>query len=112
MVQRSFSTMNSLASAKDKYRLAVGGFKGTTTDPMKNHNRRYFSTKDDDNDNTHLNCALIHGPKEPMGGWWYDSCYNIAPNIIYNRWYGMELNSQYHTLPYIEIKVRPHNCNI
>ena len=27
-----------VASAKDKYKLTVGGFQGTTTDPMAYHN--------------------------------------------------------------------------
>ena len=102
-----------VASAKDKYKLTVGGFQGTTTDPMMRHNGMYFTTKDYDNDiHAGGNCALFYGPKEPIGGWWYDKCWTIAPNSIYNYRYGMMLNSQYHTLPYIEIKVRPHNCNI
>ena len=40
-----------VASAKDKYKLTVGGFQGTTTDPMAYHNGMYFTTKDNDNDN-------------------------------------------------------------
>ena len=30
-----------VASAKDKYKLTVGGFQGTTTDPMAYHNGMY-----------------------------------------------------------------------
>ena len=48
-----------VASAKDKYKLTVGGFQGTTTDPMAYHNGMYFTTKDSDNDKNNKNCAII-----------------------------------------------------
>ena len=57
-----------VASAKDKYKLTVGGFQGTTTDPMAYHHGMYFTTKDNDNGNS--NCTLLYGLKEPIGGWW------------------------------------------
>ena len=102
-----------VASAKDKYKVTVGGFQGTTTDPMAHHNGMNFTTKDgDNNDNYDGSCALLLGLKEPLGGWWYNSCSHITPNIIYNHRYGMQLNKNWHTLPYIEIKLRPHKCNI
>ena len=103
-----------VASAKDKYKLTVGGFQGTTTDPMAYHNQMSFTTKDNDNDNSIYNCALVYGPIEPRGGWWFRSCWptGMAPNIIYNHKDGVCLNNQYHALPFIEIKIRPHNCNI
>ena len=103
-----------VASAKDKYKLTVGGFQGTTTDPMAYHNEMYFTTKDNDNDHNGKNCALAYGLKKPIGGWWYKSCWpgGTAPNIIYKHREGIYLNSQWHTLPYIEIKLRPHKCNI
>ena len=102
-----------VASAKDKYKLTVGGFQGTTTDPMVLHNGMYFTTKDNDNDNIDgVNCATLHSSiGKPEGGWWHNKCWEIAPNIMYNR-YGMYLNRKVHTLPYIEIKLRPHKCNI
>ena len=88
-----------VASAKDKYKLTVGGFQGTTTDPMTYQNGMNFTTKD--NDNYSGNCALIYGLNKPLGGWWYKSCWpgGTAPNIIYNHPDGMYLNSQWHTLP-------------
>ena len=101
-----------VASAKDKYKLTVGGFQGTTTDPMAHHNGMNFTTKGNDNDNSGGNCALAYGLKEPIGGWWYNTCWTIAPNSIYNFRFGIKLNSQWYTLPYIEIKLRPHKCNI
>ena len=56
-----------VASAKDRYKLTVGGFQGTTTDPMAFNNRMYFTTKDKDNDVWRYNCALQNG--DPTGGW-------------------------------------------
>ena len=50
-----------VASTKDKYRLTVGGFQGTTTDPMAYHNGMNFSDKDRDNDLSDTNCALLYG---------------------------------------------------
>ena len=103
-----------VASAKEKYKLTIGGFQGATTDPMAYHNQLNFTTKDNDNDNNKYNCALLYGPEKPSGGWWFRSCWptGIAPNIIYNQWDAVYLNSQYHALPFIEIKIRSHNCNI
>ena len=68
-----------VASAKDKYKLTVGGFQGTTTDPMAYHNGMYFTTKDNDNDNRGSNCALLMlVSTKPNGGWWYNACWHIT----------------------------------
>ena len=98
-----------VASAKDKYKVTVGGFQGTTTDPMTVHNGMKFTTKVSDNDPWHSNCALWSGPG---GGWWYKDCTYIQPNVKYKGANGAYLNGKWHTLPFIEIKIRPHNCNI
>ena len=98
-----------VASAKDNYKLTVGGFQGTTTDPMADHNGMKFTTRDRDNDPWGSNCALWSGPG---GGWWYFYCANIQPNIQYNGTHGIFLIGQWHTLPFTEMKIRPHNCNI
>ena len=97
-----------VASAKDKYKLTVGGFQGTTTDPMAYHNGMYFTTTDSDNDQSSSNCAQRYGPG---GGWWYNNCFNIQPNVKYKGRYGVYL-SKWHVFHFIEIKIRPHNCNI
>ena len=76
-----------VASAKDKYKLTVGGFQGTTTDSMAYHNGMNFTTRDRDNDQwDSVNCAqyLRHGPG---GGWWYKGCTNIQPNVAYKGTY-------------------------
>ena len=102
-----------VASAKDKYKLTVGGFQGTTTDPMVNQNGMYFTTKDSDNDQWSRNCAINnYGHSTPAGGWWYKRCSIIQPNLFYNHANMIYLNNKWHTLPFIEMKVRPHNCNI
>ena len=98
-----------VASAKDKYKLTIGGFQGTTTDPMAYHNGMNFTTMDSDNDIWGNNCALWSGPG---GGWWYEVCAYVQPNVQYKHGSGVILNNRWHTLPFIEIKVRPHNCNI
>ena len=102
-----------VASAKDKYKLTVGGFQGTTNDPMAYHNGMYFTTKDSDNDKWSKNCAIdSYGSGTPTGGWWYKSCQYTQLNTLYNHNRAIYLNSKYHPLPFIEIKIRPHNCNI
>ena len=105
-----------VASAKDKYKLTVGGFQGTTTDPMANHNGMYFTTKDSDNDQRGSNCALLLGPTKPTGGWWYNSCWHINPNNYYSKtsYVILFLNDIWDYTPprFTEIKIRPHNCNI
>ena len=68
--------------------------------------------QDSDNDqNGHINCAqyLRHGPG---GGWWYNGCMNIQPNVVYKGTYGVFLNSKWHVFHFIEMKIRPHSCNI
>ena len=67
--------------AKDnKYKLTVGGFQGTSTDPMAYHNGMYFTTKDSDNDEWSKNCQI--DDRAPAGGWWHKQCLRIRPNII------------------------------
>ena len=102
-----------VASAKDKYKLTVGGFQGTTTDPMvERHNGMNFTTKDNDNDRRSDNCALLSGLSVPHGGWWYHACWRINPNNFYKQYHGVTLNNNWYTLPFVEIKIRPVQCNI
>ncbi|XP_060074331.1 ficolin-1-like [Ylistrum balloti] len=54
-----------------KYQLTIGGFKGNVGDMLNNHNQKYFSTYDNDNDKAvSRDCA-----KFAHGGWWYHNCY-------------------------------------
>ncbi|XP_065915587.1 ficolin-3-like [Dysidea avara] len=71
---------------KDKYKLTVGGFQGTTTDPMEYHNGLFFTTKDSDNDEkVDDNCALANNAIYTNGGWWFKNCWRVAPNIYGRR---------------------------
>ena len=102
-----------VASAKYKYELTVGGFLGTTTDPMVYHNGMNFTTIDSDNDQWDRNCAIDNfGRNVPTGGWWYNQCKRIQPNVLYNHYSAVYLNRELFPLPFIEMKIRPHNCNI
>ena len=102
-----------VASAKDKYKLTVGGFQGTTTDPMAYHSEMNFTTKDSDNDPWHRNCAIDNfGPTRPAGGWWYRNCRQVDPNHFYNHNSGVYLYQKWLPLPFVEMKIRPLNCNI
>jgi len=98
-----------VALAKDKCKLTVGRFQGTTTDPMVQHNEMNFTTKDSDNDQLGRNCALCYGLSAPIGGWWFKNCWAVAPNIFYNHWEGIYLKGRAHSLPFIEIKIRPQD---
>ena len=96
-----------VASAKDKYKLTVGGFQGTITDPMGDG--MYFTTKDRDNDrHGGANCALWN---KETGGWWYNSCGNMWPNSNFRSTFGIFFNRKFHPFRFMEIKIQPNNCN-
>ena len=63
-----------------------------------------FSTKDRDNDEGSGNCANI------AGAWWYKSCAYVHPNRQYKHRDSIYLNSKWHPLLFIEIKIKPHKC--
>ena len=101
-----------VASAKDKYRLSVGGFQGTIDDPMVYHHEMYFTTIDSDNDQrAGGNCAKANGPSYTHGGWWFKSCWHIALNS-YGRRNGVYIGNQGHAFTHTEMKIRPFQCSI
>ena len=97
--------------ASDDYRLSISGFSGNTTDPFHSLHKMKFTTRDRDNDKFVLNCA-VNAANDNAGGWWYNVCSNIFLNNQYNNYYSVYLNNQWHSLPFIEIKIRPVNCNL
>ena len=102
-----------VASAKDKYKVTVGGFQGTTTDPMVWHNEMNFTTKDSDNDRWHKNCAIDNSHyTKPTGGWWYNACHSINFNHYYSLGNDIKLSDGWHHAIFSEIKIRPLNCSI
>ena len=95
--------------ASDDYQLSISGFSGNTTDPIiagggYNLNGMKFTTRDRDNDKRSCNCA-------GTGGWWYHHCSLILLNNRYNHYF-MNLNSQWYSFPFVELKIRPVNCNL
>ena len=98
--------------AEDMYALTIGGFQGTSDDPMAYHNRMKFTTKDVDNDNVKFrNCALYKGAEEPTGGWWYDRCWRINPNmIIEDNTSGLAFNNYWFGFKSVQMKIRPLDC--
>ena len=102
-----------VGSASDDYQLSISGFSGNTTDPINSDhsvNIIKFTTRDQDNDKWGLNCA-VHYRGGNAGGWWYNSCSQTYPNHQYNHKYSVYLSGQWYSLPFIEIKIRPLNCN-
>ena len=63
----------SVGSATEKYPLSIGGYIGV--DGNQYHTRMKFSTPDNDNDISSINCAAKH-----KTGWWYSNCYSTNPN--------------------------------
>ena len=107
--------------ATEQYPLTISGFSGYTTDPFKSHlttarhhaalNTMNFTTRDQDNDLCVNNCnCAIAGYDGLSGGWWYNRCADINPNSQYKYKYGLYLNGKWHSLSFIEIKIRPKNC--
>ena len=103
--------------ATDNYRLSISGFTGITpTDPFTTHNINglQFTTYDRDNDEwSSNNCAVKgHGSTAP-GGWWYSRCFHINLNYNYGGPYGfIWLPGTWYSPTFIEMKIRPSNCEI
>ena len=100
--------------ASDDYRLSISGFSGNTTDPITGShslNGMKFTTRDRDNDKWSSNCA-VHDAGGNAGGWWYNACSHTHPNHQYNHRYSVRLNGRWHSLSFIEIKIRSLNCNL
>ena len=97
--------------ATEQYPLTTSGFTGYTNDPFGNAlNTMKFTTRDQDNDRWHRNCADPADHNGINGGWWHNNCANIFPNNQYKHKYGIVLNGQWHSLPFIEMKIRLKNC--
>ena len=55
---------------------------GNATDKLTYHNGSKFSTKDQDNDGSTVNCAAQNPVK---GAWWYDDCKESNLNGVYRN---------------------------
>ena len=98
-----------IGSAEDQYPLNISGFDGIGLTDLFNTgtplNGMKFSSRDQDNDLSGNNCAFV------LGGWWHNQCSNIAINYIYGSIY-LALKYQNLYLTFVEMKIRPQNCNI
>ena len=106
----------SVGPATDNYRLNISGFTGISPyDPTTTTFGQQFTTYDRDNDQwNNGNCAL-HGHGGQSGGWWHSDCNRINLNYNYNhtgRWGFMYVADQWYDPIFIEMKIRPVNCEI
>ena len=99
----------SVGPAENQYLLSISGFDSVElSDPFSTYgsmNGMKFSSHDRDNDLWSRNCA------QHRGGWWHRSCGEIMLNNDYNYSYTVKINRQYYALPFVEIKIRPLNCD-
>ena len=103
----------SVGPANSFYQLSITGFTGITTNPFDSGhplNGMKFTTKDRDNDKWGSNCAVTANSGN-AGGWWYKSFSWIHPNHRYNNLHSIDLNGKWHSLPFIEMKIKPITCN-
>ena len=100
--------------AKDHYRLTISGFDDVGLGNPFVHNPHSdslngmaFTSRDRDNDIWSHNCAIASN----KGGWWYKMCSAVRLHNKYNDEHTILLNGMWHALPFMEIKIRPLNCN-
>ena len=104
----------------EQYPLTISGFEGYTVDPFflntfhfrdSINGMAFTTTRDRDNDKWFTNCAA-DGWEGKAGGWWYRQCSTIPLNQKYDSNSTIFLNNHWYNLPFVEIKIRPRNCNI
>ena len=98
-----------IGSAEDQYPLNISRFDSIgLTDPFYTLplNGLKFSSRDRDNDlSSPYNCAI------GCGGWWHNRCSHIYLNCHY-RSIHMYINQGNHYPTFVEMEIRPQNCNI
>ncbi|XP_036039024.1 ficolin-2 isoform X2 [Onychomys torridus] len=81
--KRDFAKYSSfkIEGEAEKYKLILGNFVGGGAgDSLTSHNNQFFTTKDQDNDQSSSNCALSY-----HGAWWYSGCHHSNLNGLYLR---------------------------
>ena len=87
--------------ADSNYRLKIGEYVGPLAkNGLNYHNNTEFSTRDNDNSSSDINCAEFFG-----GGWWYRDCYNVLPTGKVIQWGSGDYDA-------IEMKIRPRECQL
>ncbi|XP_065896274.1 fibrinogen-like protein A [Dysidea avara] len=97
------------------YYVYLGKLLGITpTDPIRTggHNYRSFTTYDRDNDRYSGCCATRYGRLRGNGGWWYNKCWHINPNLKFgpSQFGFLYLAGRWYNPRWIEMKIRPRNC--
>ena len=92
------------------YVLHIGAaerIEGIGFDYMAYHNGHQFTTFDNNNDRSGVNCATNIG-----GGWWYYHCFDSALTRIHSAGKNVYNRpaSRYHYFPHVEVKIRPKAC--
>uniref|UniRef100_A0A8C5NZ69 Ficolin B n=1 Tax=Jaculus jaculus TaxID=51337 RepID=A0A8C5NZ69_JACJA len=80
---RNFAKYSSFSvkGETEKYKLVLGSFVGGDAgDSLRAQNNKFFSTKDQDNDLSSSNCAVLY-----HGAWWYSECHLSNLNGLYLR---------------------------
>ena len=99
-----------IGSAEDQYPLNISGFDSIgLTDPFITGvqlNGMKFSTRDRDNDlRAGYNCG------DRNGAWWHYGCSHIEIHMEINR-IRIRVNGQWQHPAFVEMKIRPQNCDI
>ena len=68
----------SVGDSASKYILTATGYSGTARNSLARHNGQRFTTRDQDNDASSINCAQSN-----EGGWWYWDCFDSNLNGPY-----------------------------
>ena len=98
-----------IGDAASKYVLNISGFSGNvSSENLRYHNGKRFSTYDQDNDSNDGNCAAVCN-----GGWWYGDCFKVhlngpyykTPGFSYYMTWNHDTNPRAYPL-FVEMKIK------